>query len=59
MLNVKLPKGEKKESNNFFTLDELKFFMEILYKEEPLKHILIFQLLITTGVRKVEFSALR
>ncbi|MGO3652605.1 tyrosine-type recombinase/integrase [Vagococcus sp.] len=58
MLNVKLPKREKKESDNFFSLDELKFFMEILHKEEPLKHILIFQLLITTGVRKGELSAL-
>lgn len=59
MLNVKLPKREKKESDNFFSLDELKFFMEVLHKEEPLKHILIFQLLITTGVRKGELSALR
>ncbi|MFI3603519.1 site-specific integrase [Vagococcus fluvialis] len=59
MLNVKLPKKEKKESDNFFSLDELKSFIEILHKEESLKHILIFQLLITTGVRKGELSALR
>lgn len=59
MLNVKLPKKEKKESDNFFSLDELKSFIKILHKEESLKHILIFQLLITTGVRKGELSALR
>ena len=33
-------------------------FWDILNKEEPLKHILIFQLLITTGIRKGELAAL-
>lgn len=59
MTNTKLPKQEKKESENYFSLEELKEFLEILNKEESLKHILIFQLLITTGVRKGELSALR
>ncbi|HAR1782174.1 MULTISPECIES: site-specific integrase [Enterococcus] len=59
MTNTKLPKREKKESENYFSLEELKEFLEILNKEESLKHILIFQLLITTGVRKGELSALR
>ena len=59
MTNTKLPKQEKKESKNYFSLEELKEFLEILNKEESLKHILIFQLLITTGVRKGELSALR
>lgn len=59
MTNTKLPKQEKKESENYFSLEELKEFLEILNTEESLKHILIFQLLITTGVRKGELSALR
>lgn len=59
MTNTKLPHREKKESENYFSLEELKKFLEILNKEESLKHILIFQLLITTGVRKGELSALR
>ena len=59
MTNTKLPKREKKESENYFSLEELKEFLEILNKEESLKHILIFQLLIATGVRKGELSALR
>lgn len=59
MMNTKLPKQEKKESENYFSLEELKEFLEILNTEESLKHILIFQLLITTGVRKGELSALR
>lgn len=59
MQNVKLPKKQKKESNNYFNLDELKQFMKILHKEEPLKHVLIFQLLIATGVRKGELTAIR
>lgn len=59
MTNTKLPHREKKESENYFSLEELKKFLKILNKEESLKHILIFQLLITTGVRKGELSALR
>jgi integrase len=59
MKKTQLPKREKKESTNFFSLDELKQFMMILKEEESLKHLLIFQLLISTGVRKGELSALR
>lgn len=59
MQNVKLPKKQKTESNNYFNLDELKHFMKLLHQEEPLKHVLIFQLLITTGVRKGELTAIR
>lgn len=33
--------------------------MKLLHQEEPLKHVLIFQLLITTGVRKGELTAIR
>ncbi|WP_273625678.1 tyrosine-type recombinase/integrase, partial [Clostridioides difficile] len=58
MANTNLPKREKKENENYFSLEELKAFWDILNKEEPLKHILIFQLLITTGIRKGELAAL-
>ncbi|HAQ6870323.1 TPA: site-specific integrase [Enterococcus faecium] len=58
MANTNLPKREKKENENYFSLEELKTFWDILNKEEPLKHILIFQLLITTGIRKGELAAL-
>lgn len=58
MANTNLPKREKEENENYFSLEELKAFWDILNKEEPLKHILIFQLLITTGIRKGELAAL-
>ena len=58
MANTNLPKRENKENENYFSLEELKAFWDILNKEEPLKHILIFQLLITTGIRKGELAAL-
>ena len=59
MKNTKLPKREKKITDNYFSLDELKSFLNILQQEEPLKHQLIFQLLISTGMRKGELAALR
>ncbi|XIL46590.1 Arm DNA-binding domain-containing protein [Enterococcus faecium] len=40
MANTNLPKREKKENENYFSLEELKAFWDILNKEEPLKHIL-------------------
>ena len=49
---IQIYQSGKKENENYFSLEELKAFWDILNKEEPLKHILIFQLLITTGIRK-------
>lgn len=59
MKNVKLPKKEKKQNENYFTLKELKEFVSILNFEEPINHVLLFQLLISTGIRKGELSAIR
>lgn len=40
-------------------MKELKEFVSILNFEEPINHVLLFQLLISTGIRKGELSAIR
>lgn len=56
---VVLPKREKIESQNYFTVQELHQFLEIVKEEEPYKNYALFRLLAYSGLRKGELYSLR
>lgn len=59
MANVIMPKIKKEKSNNFWSLDELHQFLNIVEDSEPYKHYALFRLLAYSGLRKGELYALR
>lgn len=56
---VVLPKREKIESQNYFTVQELHQFLNIVKEEEPYKNYALFRLLAYSGLRKGELYSLR
>ena len=56
---VVLPKREKIESQNYFTVQELHQFLKIVKGEEPYKNYALFRLLAYSGLRKGELYSLR
>ena len=56
---VVLPKREKIESQNYFTVQELHQFLKIVKEEEPYKNYALFRLLAYSGLRKGELYSLR
>ena len=56
---VVLPKREKIESQNYFTVQELHQFLKIVKEEEPYKNYALFRLLAYSGLRKWELYSLR
>lgn len=59
MKNVTLPKREKQQSENFFSVTELHQFLEIIKEEESYKDYALFRLLAYSGLRKGELYSLR
>lgn len=59
MRDVILPKREQKQSNNFFSVDELHEFLAIVKAEEPYKNYALFRLLAYSGLRKGELYSLK
>lgn len=56
---VVLPKREKIESQNYFSVQELHQFLKIVKEEEPYKNYALFRLLAYSGLRKGELYSLR
>lgn len=54
MKNVIMPKIKKTRSDNFWSLEELHHFLDIVKKTEPFKHFALFRLLAFSGLRKGE-----
>lgn len=61
MKNVSTPKRERnrKVDDKIWSIDELNQFLEIVAKEEPYKHQVLFRLLAFCGMRKGELAALK
>ncbi|HEP2851155.1 TPA: tyrosine-type recombinase/integrase [Streptococcus pyogenes] len=51
-------KRRRKMNNNFYTLDQLKQFLELVEKTDNIEKIALFRLLAFTGIRKGELLAL-
>lgn len=49
---------EEENTINFYTREELKLFLNLLYNEESFKYFMMFRLLAFTGIRKGELLAL-
>lgn len=56
--NTLLYDAEKEDEVNFYTKEELRLFLELLYKERPFKYYVMYRLLAFTGLRKGELLAL-
>lgn len=59
MKNVIMPKIKKTRSDNFWSLEELHHFLDIVKETEPFKHFALFRLLAFSGLRKGELYALK
>lgn len=59
MRDITLPKRERKQSDNFFNVDELHEFLAIVKAEESYKDYALFRLLAYSGLRKGELYSLR
>lgn len=59
MADVLMPRRERRRSSNYWSVQELKHFLNIVQSEESLKHYAIFRLLAYSGLRKGELYALR
>ena len=62
MKNTLMPKKkqvvEDDKLENFYTLDTLKQFLEVVEEQETSKHFAMFRLLALSGLRKGELMAL-
>ena len=59
MKNVIMPKIKKTRSDNFWSLEELHHFLDIVKETESFKHFALFRLLAFSGLRKGELYALK
>ena len=59
MKNVIMPKIKKTRSDNFWSLEELHHFLDIVKETEPFKHFALFRLLAFSGLRKGELYAFK
>lgn len=59
MDGIIMPKRKTKPSENFWSVQELQEFLDILLQEESYKHYVLFRLLAYSGIRKGELYALK
>ncbi|HFR3654219.1 TPA: tyrosine-type recombinase/integrase [Streptococcus suis] len=59
MTDVLMPRRENKRIENYWSVQELQQFLNIVLEEEPYKHYALFRLLAYSGLRKGELYALK
>ncbi|HFI0644524.1 TPA: tyrosine-type recombinase/integrase [Streptococcus suis] len=59
MAEIIMPKRKKTRIENYWTVQELQEFLDIVLQEEPYKHYALFRLLAYSGLRKGELYALK